>query len=235
MKTLTRFLFALLVLSQAAATLPPTPPAPKAPRKPVLTATRQGIVAPGIPDRSIYVAASKLIGGTNYEWCVEMFTTNVAKIVTVRLTNAQPSRPVSWVSIRHPVQTSVLKADDLNGTWTKILVTATNEIRVPNTGKQGFYKLQLPDQECVINWEPSTSFNVSSYTIKAGTESGYYTMKLNVGLVTNYVATALTPGMTYYFTVTASDVTGRESALSNETVFTAPEPTEIKATLSGIE
>jgi fibronectin type 3 domain-containing protein len=44
----------------------------------------------------------------------------------------------------------------------------------------------------------------------------YATLNVDVGYVTSYTVTGLAPGNTYYSAVSASDLNGMESGLSNE-------------------
>jgi PKD repeat protein len=74
-----------------------------------------------------------------------------------------------------------------------------------------------------LSWDPPTTnvdgsplTGLSGYKVYYGTASGNYTQTINVGNVTAYIAANLTDGLTYYFTVTASDTLGNESGYSNE-------------------
>jgi hypothetical protein len=49
-----------------------------------------------------------------------------------------------------------------------------------------------------------------------GTQPGIYGPPVSVGLNTSYIAGNLTGGKTYYFSVTAVNTAGAESARSNE-------------------
>ena len=67
-----------------------------------------------------------------------------------------------------------------------------------------------------LTWDPSTDTNLTKYNVYMGTQSGVYGSPVSVGLVTNYMASNLTSGKTYYFTVTVVDSAGTESQHSNE-------------------
>ena len=66
-----------------------------------------------------------------------------------------------------------------------------------------------------LAWDPITQAELAGYKIYVGTSSRNYGTGIDVGNVTRYTVTALGPG-TYYFAVTAYDVTGRETGYSNE-------------------
>lgn len=73
-----------------------------------------------------------------------------------------------------------------------------------------------------LTWDPPTTnadgtplTDLAGYKIYYGTSSGNYTKVIDVGDVTTYKVEGLNPG-TYYFTVTAYDISGNESGYSNE-------------------
>lgn len=74
-----------------------------------------------------------------------------------------------------------------------------------------------------LAWDPpeTPSGEVAGYRICWGTASGDYTESLELGPVTEVTVTDLTPGVTYYFATRTLGADGRESAPSNEVVFTA--------------
>ena len=67
-----------------------------------------------------------------------------------------------------------------------------------------------------LTWNPSTDTSLAGYNLYTGTQSGVYGPPVSVGLNTSYTAGNLTGGKTYYFSVTAVNTTGTESARSNE-------------------
>jgi BACON domain-containing protein/fibronectin type III domain protein len=67
-----------------------------------------------------------------------------------------------------------------------------------------------------LTWLASTATDLAGYNLYTGTQSGVYGPPVSVGLNTSYTAGNLTGGKTYYFTVTAVNTTGTESARSNE-------------------
>ena len=67
-----------------------------------------------------------------------------------------------------------------------------------------------------LSWNPSTSTNLAGYKVYRGTSSGTYSSSVDVGNVTSYAITNLGVGTTYYFAVTAHNISGVESSFSNE-------------------
>ena len=79
------------------------------------------------------------------------------------------------------------------------------------------------DQSVTLAWSASPDTNVVGYNIYYGGASGDYTNMINVGDVTSATISGLTAGATYYFTATAYDDFGQESAYSSEISYTVPE------------
>ncbi len=69
--------------------------------------------------------------------------------------------------------------------------------------------------DVTLAWDPSTGPGLAGYKIYYGTASGRYTNSVDVGNVTTYVVTGLSPG-TWYFAATAYDSTRKETVSSNE-------------------
>ncbi len=69
-----------------------------------------------------------------------------------------------------------------------------------------------------LTWNANTENNLAGYKVYRATASGTYGAPITtiVGNVTNYVATGLQVGTTYFFVVTAYDTAGNESGVSNE-------------------
>lgn len=67
-----------------------------------------------------------------------------------------------------------------------------------------------------LTWDPITDTSLAGYNLYLGTQPGVYGPPISVGLNTAYTAGNLTGGKTYYFSVTAVNTTGAESAHSNE-------------------
>jgi len=93
--------------------------------------------------------------------------------------------------------------------WYGAVGTKTLTIVAPKTGSVR------------IDWDAnSPSENVTGYELAYGTTPGAYTTTLNVGNVTSYVVSGLTPNTTYYFTIRAFN--GGWSQYSPDTLFVQP-------------
>src|ERR1035438_2362563 len=76
-------------------------------------------------------------------------------------------------------------------------------------------------QLLMLDWNPSTDA-VAGYNVYYGTNSGSYPYKIDVGDATSVTISNLTAGVTYYFSATAYDADGNESAFSNEAIYIIP-------------
>lgn len=68
-----------------------------------------------------------------------------------------------------------------------------------------------------LKWDASVSPNITGYKVYVGTATRTYNQPIVIGNVTTYTVKDLADG-TYYFSVTAFDAQGNESAFSNEVV-----------------
>jgi fibronectin type 3 domain-containing protein len=75
-----------------------------------------------------------------------------------------------------------------------------------------------------LAWTASSSAYVAGYNVYRGASATGHFQKLNSDLVfeTSYTDTSVQSGMTYYYTVTAVDSEGAESAYSNVALATVP-------------
>src|SRR5438445_7534381 len=71
-------------------------------------------------------------------------------------------------------------------------------------------------------WNPNPETDIAGYILSYGTQPGVYPTSVNVGNVTTWQVTTLTPGQTYYFVVQAYNTSALTSAPSPEVVFTSP-------------
>ena len=71
-------------------------------------------------------------------------------------------------------------------------------------------------------WNANPETDIAGYILSYGTQTGVYTTSVNVGKVTTYQVTTLTPGQIYYFVLQAYDTAGLTSVDSAEVVFTDP-------------
>lgn len=67
-----------------------------------------------------------------------------------------------------------------------------------------------------LSWVSNTDSDLAGYKVYMGTSSGLYGTPVDVGNVTTYTAGNLSPGTTYYFSVTAYDQSKNESVHSSE-------------------
>jgi hypothetical protein len=85
----------------------------------------------------------------------------------------------------------------------------------------------------LLSWNTSQSSNLAYYNLYRGIVSGGpYPVVTPVGLATAYTDSNVQAGETYYYVVTAVDVSGSESAYSNETSATLPGAAPQTAALS---
>ena len=67
-----------------------------------------------------------------------------------------------------------------------------------------------------LTWSANTDTDLAGYKVYVGMASGVYGAPIDVGKVTSYVVSNLPLGNTYYFTVSAYDVSNNESLHSCE-------------------
>ncbi len=85
------------------------------------------------------------------------------------------------------------------------------------------------------NADNTTLTDLSGYTVYYGTSSGNYSNNIDIGNVTSYQLTGLTDGLTYYFSVTAYDTSGNESAFADEVSKVMPLPDTTPPVISAIQ
>lgn len=71
----------------------------------------------------------------------------------------------------------------------------------------------------VVTWNANTESDLAGYKVYYGTESGQYTISIDVGNVTQRKVSGLEVGGVYYFVVTAYDLNGNESAPSGQVAY----------------
>src|SRR3569832_766819 len=69
--------------------------------------------------------------------------------------------------------------------------------------------------DAILTWNKNTELDVAGYKVYYGTASRLYTASVNAGNQTTYTVTGL-GNQTYYFAVTAYDLSGNESTYSDE-------------------
>lgn len=73
-----------------------------------------------------------------------------------------------------------------------------------------------------VGWDANSEPDLEGYKVYYGTLSGTYANVLDIGMNTGADISSLASGRTYYFAVTAYDVSGNESAFSNEAFILIP-------------
>ena len=74
-----------------------------------------------------------------------------------------------------------------------------------------------------VSWDANTESDLAGYKVHYGTQPNRsYSNTIDVGNVTSYTVGNLQPGTTYYFAVTAYDLSGNESDYSEEVSLTIP-------------
>ncbi|MFC1966818.1 hypothetical protein ACFLWI_07780, partial [Chloroflexota bacterium] len=73
------------------------------------------------------------------------------------------------------------------------------------------------ENQIVLDWDDNTDYDLDAYNIYRGLSSGNYTQIESLWANSNYTDTGLTNGVTYYYAVTAVDLTSNESSNSDET------------------
>jgi hypothetical protein len=76
--------------------------------------------------------------------------------------------------------------------------------------------VQAKAAQVTLAWDEGTDTNVVGHRVYYGTASRNYDVSVDTGNVTTYAVTGLSEGLTYYFAVTAYDISYHESAYSNE-------------------
>ena len=67
-----------------------------------------------------------------------------------------------------------------------------------------------------LAWNPNPESDFDGYRLHFGTAAGTYTVHVDVGNVTSYTVNGLQTGTQDFFAVTAYDLGGAESGVSNE-------------------
>jgi len=91
-------------------------------------------------------------------------------------------------------------------------------------GIWAFFGLSTPVSAAsvILVWDPNPEADLAGYKVHIGTSAATYTQPINVGHVTTYTVSDLSPGETYTFAVSAYDIFGNESSLSKEVGITIP-------------
>src|SRR5262249_3678586 len=109
-------------------------------------------------------------------------------------------------------------------------------VRFPAIAALTFIFTILPGHAVTLAWDASPDPTANSYTLRYGVASGSYPAAVNVGNVLSAAVTNLTPGVTYYFVVSAGNTAGVDSDPSNEIAYTVPgtPPPNLPPTLNAL-
>ena len=75
-----------------------------------------------------------------------------------------------------------------------------------------------------LAWNPNSEIDLAGYRVYYGNSSRTYGAMIDVGNRTTFQVPSLSPGVTYYFAVTAYNTTNMESGFSNEVFTTIDQP-----------
>lgn len=98
--------------------------------------------------------------------------------------------------------------------------------RIKTAALGGACVVGLGPHNVTLNWNASSSLNVTGYNLYRSTVSGGPYSKLNSTLTagTSYIDYNVDGGLTYYYVATAVDSNNVESAYSNQTKAVVPSP-----------
>ena len=137
-----------------------------------------------------------------------------------------PNTSVQWSATSGTVTNGLYTAPSVSQTTTAY-VQATSTVD-PTKSATAVITINPAIQHIVdLNWNPSTSANITGYNIYRGSVSGGpYSQVNNGGLVasTLYTDTTVASGQTYYYVVKAVDSSGLESGDSNQAQAVVPSP-----------
>lgn len=77
-------------------------------------------------------------------------------------------------------------------------------------------------QNVTLAWQPNSGSQAAGFFVYWGSASGVYTNRVNVGTNTAFTVSGLLEGVTYYFSTSAYNVGGIESALTSEVPYLVP-------------
>ena len=111
------------------------------------------------------------------------------------------------------------RTTDARSTWFSRTVTLTKVL----VGILFSNAVQEADS-ATLTWDRADSHtNLAAFVLKYGTTSGSYTGQVSVATnLTSAMVNNLTPGVAYFFVVTAIDVTNQESDPSNQISYSVP-------------
>jgi hypothetical protein len=137
-----------------------------------------------------------------------------------------PDKRVTWSTSAGTITSSGSFTAPAPSQLTTVYVKATSTAE-PTKSATATVTITPATQHIVdLNWNGSTSTNISGYNVYRGMTSAGPYAKINAGLVasTLYTDSSVVSGQTYYYTVTAVDSSGAESGYSSQTQAVVPIP-----------
>ena len=141
---------------------------------------------------------------------------NHSLLLSHRAPTTQPGL-VAIVCGRHPAQSGIVRKSAKQASRLILLLLLFCWLC-----KVGGEALAQSQASVHLAWDPSPTVSLTGYSVYYGLASHLYTSKMHVGDVTSATISGLTPGLTYYFAVTAVDFSGLESLFSNELTYKVP-------------
>ena len=81
-------------------------------------------------------------------------------------------------------------------------------------------------------WDANSESDLAGYKIYYGTQTGNYTLSVDVGNATSITIPIQDTNKTYFFAITAYDIAGNESGFSQEVSLFIPPPADTQAPTS---
>ena len=133
---------------------------------------------------------------------------------------------VSWSATAGTVTNGLFTAPSVTQSTT-VYVSATSAADPTKTASAAITVSPTGQHIVDLNWNPSTSANITGYNVYRGSNTGGPYSQINSGgLVasTVYTDSTVAGGQSYYYVVTAVDSSGIESSDSNQSQVVVPSP-----------
>jgi hypothetical protein len=165
------------------------------------------------------LAFTGIVGGSNPT--TQTFTVTKAGASAITWTASDnaawltlsPSTGTATAAVTTSVNLAGLAAGTHNGT---ISVAVAGSSNTPQSIPVSLTVTASTATSATLTWTANTESDLAGYKVYSGTQSGVYGPPISVGKVTSHILTNLTKGTTYFFTITAYDTAGNESASAPE-------------------
>jgi fibronectin type 3 domain-containing protein len=138
------------------------------------------------------------------------------------------TEPAAWLALNITSGTTTTETDQVSasvsiqglaaGTYNTMITVAASG--AANSPRQVPASLTLSQPTTTgsasLSWTANTETDLAGYKVHIGTQPGLYNPPIKLGTATNYTATNLASGKTYYFCVSAFDNASNESPCSAE-------------------